>query len=344
VFFLFFHHVDDLTTTQKDGQTKYQPATKITMSPLYELHDTAPSSFHPKDDADIYVDIDEGLCPQLDSSSKPSESLPSFLPASSFSDSDGSEGGIFIEDPNENPETWDRVTREEEGEQAHSSSVPSRSILKTSLEESIPICTRKKSWSKLPVPDLEFVKLKRAESLSSFFCLESLSLASFAPRRIKKVDSKVSFQNITIREYEQTIGDNPSVGYGTPISLGWNYGENDSIDIDLYEANRGSRRSNRQMYLNHYQRKNLLIHRFGHTEEEVKDAKRATSKVRSQREISKTLQTSLRPLLVLEEMRESAVRKYKRRSEKKEDKSEDTANYVATSLPIGKRNFSSVSF
>jgi len=123
----------------------------------------------------------------------------------------------------------------------------------------------------------------------------------------------VKFEQIIIRQYQQTIGDNPSVSYGTPISLDWAYMENDPLDFDVYEASKTRRRTMRQMFLNHYQRKNLLIHRYGHSVQEVKAAKRATNRIKNQREFSKIMQTSLQPLLVFEEMRESAVRKAKRR-------------------------------
>jgi hypothetical protein len=220
-----------------------------------------------------------------------------------------STGDYFTEpDCQDSISTFDSVNRTES---MKVSSYPTRSILKTSVDESIPICTKKRSWSKLPIPDLENVKLKRTESMNSFFHPCTVSGV-----RRKKLDSKVSFENILIREYGQTIGDNPSVTYGTPVSLDWVYEENEPLDIDSYEIIRGKRRTNRQMYLNHYQRKNLLIHSCGFTEEEVNNAKYETKRVKSQRDFSRYMQTTLKPLIRLEEMRESAIRKMKRRSAK----------------------------
>eukprot|EP00980_Cylindrotheca_fusiformis_P031677 scaffold26778_cov127-Cylindrotheca_fusiformis.AAC.1 len=124
----------------------------------------------------------------------------------------------------------------------------------------------------------------------------------------------VGFRSVIIREYQQTIGDNPSVSYGTPISLDWEYEQCAPLPLTLYEASRlGSKRSMRQLFLNHYQRKNLLIHKYGFSEAEVKAAKYETNRARSQRDKSKMMQISFRPLLVLEEARESAMRKVKRR-------------------------------
>ena len=233
-------------------------------------------------------------------------------------------------------------------------SFPKRSILKTSIEEEIPICTKKKSWKKLPAPDLQKVKLSRVESLNSFFHLTS-SLADLdddggdddtatTTKRLKKVDSKVNFQNITIREYGQTIGDNPSVSHGTPVSLDWDYEENEPLDLDMYEANRGNRRTNRQMFLNHYQRRNMLVHKWGYSEEEVKQVKKETKKVKNQRETSKYIQLNLQPLTTLEEIAESAVRKFKRRQEQKNNnnknnnKNNDDGSSSSSTTNIGRRH------
>jgi hypothetical protein len=84
----------------------------------------------------------------------------------------------------------------------------------------------------------------------------------------------------------------------------------------MYEASKVSKRSLRQLFMNHYQRKNLLVHKYGHSEDEVKAAKYQTNKVRSQRAMSRMMQLTFGPLIWLEEMRESAVRKVKRRMNK----------------------------
>ena len=123
-----------------------------------------------------------------------------------------------------------------------------------------------------------------------------------APRR------SVSFHEVKIRSYQQTIGDNPSVSYGTPISLDWDYEEMEALSLDDYEKERGPRRSPREMMLNYYSRKNLLTWRFGHTEEEVKAAEKQANKAKTQRAITKCL-LSWSPV---EEVVQSAVRKAKR--------------------------------
>jgi hypothetical protein len=194
-----------------------------------------------------------------------------------------------------------------------SSHYPRKSILKASTEETIPICTKPRSWRKLPAPNMEQIKRKRQASLGSY---QDATPSSSSVRRVQSEGSRVNFQSVLIREYQQTIGDNPSVSYGTPISLDWDYQQHSPLPLDMYEASKVSKRSLRQLFMNHYQRKNLLVHKYGHSEDEVKAAKYQTNKVRSQREMSRMMQLTFGPLIWLEEMRESAVRKVKRRMNK----------------------------
>jgi len=48
--------------------------------------------------------------------------------------------------------------------------------------------------------------------------------------------SSVSFGSVEVREFERVIGDD----YETPtaLALGWNYNENQSVDVDEYEERR----------------------------------------------------------------------------------------------------------
>lgn len=51
-----------------------------------------------------------------------------------------------------------------------------------------------------------------------------------------RVDSKVSFSHVSIREYSRVVGDNPSVCCGPPLSIGWKYNKRGRTDIDTFEA------------------------------------------------------------------------------------------------------------
>lgn len=70
--------------------------------------------------------------------------------------------------------------------------------------------------------------------------------------------NSVTFGLIIVREYKMTMGDNPSVSYGAPVQLDWEYQEQEEQDLEEYEKNRRIRRSLRHLVLNHYQRTEIL--------------------------------------------------------------------------------------
>lgn len=159
------------------------------------------------------------------------------------------------------------------------------------LGDNIPISVKRNAFKMLPAPSM-----KKSGSLASFF--------NETPKPIIK--KRVCFHNIHVRDYDQTIGDHPSCSYGTPVSLDWNYQENEALNIDLYEGNRLTRRSMRDMHLNYYQRKHLLSLR--HSEEEIAAGKKAAEKLKFQRSVTQLL----KPMMKLEDIVESAGRKAKR--------------------------------
>ena len=59
--------------------------------------------------------------------------------------------------------------------------------------------------------------------------------------------------------------DHPAVSYGPPITLSWDYLEYDPLDIDEYEIHHPKRRNLRQMGLNYYQRRSLLLRMTDYT-------------------------------------------------------------------------------
>eukprot|EP00542_Grammatophora_oceanica_P015905 CAMPEP_0194036700 /NCGR_PEP_ID=MMETSP0009_2-20130614/9067_1 /TAXON_ID=210454 /ORGANISM="Grammatophora oceanica, Strain CCMP 410" /LENGTH=302 /DNA_ID=CAMNT_0038678569 /DNA_START=117 /DNA_END=1025 /DNA_ORIENTATION=+ len=177
-----------------------------------------------------------------------------------------------------------------------------KSILKPVQHfEDLNIKEKRHSWKALPKPDM--VSIRRRSSLSS-----SVSSAASEPGVQKRRSSKVGFGDIKVREYTQTIGDHPSVSYGPPITLDWHYEEKDDMTLDDYELARAPRRSLRDMCMNYYQRKNRLMALYGHSEAELKQAKRDAERMQRQRAVTK----AFLPWSMLEDAVESAARKTKR--------------------------------
>lgn len=120
---------------------------------------------------------------------------------------------------------------------------------------------------------------------------------------------RVCFDSVEIRSYAQTMGDNPSVSYGPPISLDWDYEENDAVAIDEYEAKRlFSRRTLRQLNVSYYHRMAILQRDYGFTEQELVKAQKDADKTKMKRAITNTLL----PMMKVEAVFESAGRKAKR--------------------------------
>lgn len=117
----------------------------------------------------------------------------------------------------------------------------------------------------------------------------------------------VKFQNIEIRNYQMTMGDNPAVSYGPPVSLDWEYDEADIVDLDDYEESRGARRKSYQMQMNARYRKQLLDE-LNFTPDEVEQVIQDMKKIKKGRERTKMML----PFWKLEDAAESAKRKTKR--------------------------------
>jgi hypothetical protein len=180
-----------------------------------------------------------------------------------------------------------------------SKSVARGSIIKISPLEEIPVKEGRFAWMQLPKPDMTKIRAASAPCTGTQSATEA---------QVRRRASGVVFHEVLIRNYEQTIGDNPSVSYGPPISLDWEYEEAVPITLDEYERNRGPRRNTRQMMLNYYNRKNLLTWRCGATEEQMKAAEKEGNKIKGQRSLTK----AFLPAQKFEEVFQSARRKTRR--------------------------------
>lgn len=177
-------------------------------------------------------------------------------------------------------------------------------ILKRFVSEPLHVKESRRSWKSLPKPDMEMIR-RHSESLRKDHVNEST--------REKRRNRAVSFGEIEMRCYSQTLGDNPSVSYGPPISLDWDYEEIEPIALDSFEDSRPPRRKLRQMILSYYNRKNVLIWQYGVSEDELKEVKKAIKKERFNRSVTR----SLVPIMPIEAFFESAGRKAKRAFGKK---------------------------
>lgn len=96
--------------------------------------------------------------------------------------------------------------------------------------------------------------------------------------------NRVQFKHVTIREYTQVIGDNPSCSIGAPVSLGWDYIMMiDKYNLNDYEDYRfGSRRTRPQMLMPLRVRVERLMD-FGFSHEMIEQASRDVEVIRMQR-------------------------------------------------------------
>jgi hypothetical protein len=137
-------------------------------------------------------------------------------------------------------------------------------------------------------------KIQRRSSLKS--PNSSSDSSSFKPR-------EVSFDSISIRNYSIELGNHPNCQVGAPVTLSWDYEEQDTQDIDVYEFERKPRRTTRHLILNYYQRKDILK-LAGYSDKELKAAEKAVAQVQRQRQAS----ASFSPVHKLGELVGSAAR------------------------------------
>jgi hypothetical protein len=182
---------------------------------------------------------------------------------------------------------------------AVSDGVMRTSIIKISPLEVIPVKEGRFTWMQLPKPDMTKIRNRSAPCTGTQATTEA---------QVRRRTTGVVFHEVLIRNYSQTIGDNPSVSYGPPICLDWEYEEVEPISLEEYEKGRGPRRNTRQMMLNYYNRKNLLTWRCGATEDEMKAAENEVNKIKGQRSITK----AFLPAQKFEEVFQSIRRKTKR--------------------------------
>ena len=98
---------------------------------------------------------------------------------------------------------------------------------------------------------------------------------------------RITFQEVTVREYDMVLGDHPNCSYGPPISLGWDYLEYEPMNVNEYEFHHSRRRNLRQLMLNFYRRQEILLK--DHTEDELKSATKEKDRVMLNRNITRAM-------------------------------------------------------
>lgn len=140
-------------------------------------------------------------------------------------------------------------------------------------------------------------------------CLRPETNSYYDRPKTEKSKRKIQFDHVVVRDYEMILGDNPSVGYGPPVTIDWDYVEYNPLPVDEYEFHRPPRRNLRQMGLNYYTRKHLC-ELAGATEADMKAVKKEVSKWKTNRYI--TRQVASYPAIKLHATLESALRKCRR--------------------------------
>lgn len=139
----------------------------------------------------------------------------------------------------------------------------------------------------------------KINKLSSVHPWDSSKSINQNNEKTKPVGRNVSFSHLQVREYEVTLGDNPSVSSGIPLSLGWRYNPHESISSLLNdgtpapEKDAGDRagrrrRSTGQLRLSNRERQQRLMSHSDAviTMQDVYEAVRSTEQARLERKES----------------------------------------------------------
>ena len=90
----------------------------------------------------------------------------------------------------------------------------------------------------------------------------SRSLEPESPNKPLK-SKTVGFDRVAIRSYKIVLGDHPCCSTGCPVSLGWDYSQEEYIKLDEYEATRAEPvECVDDLRLSRYERHQLLLSTF----------------------------------------------------------------------------------
>lgn len=186
---------------------------------------------------------------------------------------------------------------------------PPRSILKSHTKgEPRYVKPGKRIWNVLP----PLVDIRKLPAHSA--CTSTSASSSINNNTTNTTRKSVEFDSVMIRSYQQTMGDNPSVSYGPPIQLDWEYEEHDDLPIDEYESQRVlSRRTHRQLPISHYRRMAVLSRGYGFSEGELHKAMKAADKTKFLRGVTNMMLPTMKVQAALESARRKTKRVFVRR-------------------------------
>lgn len=129
--------------------------------------------------------------------------------------------------------------------------------------------------------------MQHPRSVSLRSCLKDSTCCTTnnSSRSVDSNDSSVHFGTITIREYERSLADNPSVTDGPPIGLGWDYDPQEvHLAVDAYEEHKPTPRIKEEFLMPARVREEMLLHEWGHTLRDVRRATQESKEIRKCRE------------------------------------------------------------
>jgi hypothetical protein len=92
--------------------------------------------------------------------------------------------------------------------------------------------------------------------------------------------TRVSFNQIEIREYSRCMGDNPATTHGPPLSIDWDYNVAGTYAVDEYEDTRPPRRVSQEFCVPRAIREDILL---THTDVTKKEMKKTVEEIRTAR-------------------------------------------------------------
>jgi hypothetical protein len=107
-------------------------------------------------------------------------------------------------------------------------------------------------------------------------------------RKPNSTGKNVHFDKVIVREYARCTGDNPSVGSGPPVGLGWEYLPGVEFELELFETSvrLAGHRTRNDFLLTPQTRFHMLLDEWGFSAQEISLAEDEASEIRHYRQVS----------------------------------------------------------